>query len=155
MRRAVFAIFVLVGLAHAGDQPSPKLDLHVVPTSIKSYRLLSMSMDDDGFIWAGAIHKVVHRYDPRTGKVEDYPMPYQATASSCICVGKKVYILGQTYPKLIIYDRLQKNSAKQPIPRPRQMSVTAQKPSTVGTYTCSTGAALASSSGTRRPIQAR
>ena len=85
-----------------------KLNLHVVPTPIKSYRLLSMSMDDDGFIWAGAIHKVVHRYDPRTGRVDDFAMPYPATASACICVGTKVYILGQTYPKLIILDRTTK-----------------------------------------------
>src|ERR1051326_5532226 len=105
MKRAVFVMLILLGLAHAGELSQPKLKLNVVPTDIKSYRLLAMSMDDDGFIWAGAIHKVVHRYDPRTGKVEDFPMPYQATASACICVGKKVYILGQTYPKLIIYDR--------------------------------------------------
>ncbi|GEM_PF-3360102 len=86
-----------------------KLDLHIVPTPIKSYRLLSMSMDDDGFIWTGSIHRVVHRYDPRTGKVESIPLPFQATANACMCVGKKVYILGQTYPKLIIYDRTAKN----------------------------------------------
>jgi hypothetical protein len=105
MRQPTFAILLIAGMAHAGEQPQKKLDLHVVPTPIKSYRLLSMSMDDDGFIWAGSIHKVVHRYDPRTGKVEDIPLPFQATASACICAGKKVYILGQTYPKLIIYDR--------------------------------------------------
>jgi hypothetical protein len=82
--------------------------LHVVPTPIKSYRLLAMSMDEDGCIWAGAIHQVVHRYDPRTGKVEDVPLPFRATASACICVGKKVYILGQRYPRLIVYDRARK-----------------------------------------------
>jgi hypothetical protein len=32
-------------------------------------------------------------------------MPFQATASSCLCVGQKVYILGQSYPKLIVYHR--------------------------------------------------
>jgi len=103
-----FILFTVFGLAHAGEQPVAKLDLHVVPTPIKSYRLLAMSMDDDGFIWAGAIHKVVHRYDPRTGKVEDFLIPFPVTASACICVGKKVYILGQAYPKLIIYDRTAK-----------------------------------------------
>src|SRR5438105_6554742 len=108
MKRTVFVMFILIGLAQAGEQPQRKLDLHVVPTPIKSYRLLAMSMDDDGFIWAGAIHKVVHRYDPRTGKVEDVNMPFQATASACICVGKKVYILGQSYPKLVILDRITK-----------------------------------------------
>src|SRR5438132_4724371 len=108
MKRTVFILFTAFGLAHAGEQPAPKLDFHVVPTPIKSYRLLAMSMDNDGFIWAGAIHKVVHRYDPRTGKVEDFPVPFEATASACICVGKKVYILGQSYPKLIIYDRTKK-----------------------------------------------
>ena len=108
MKRTVCAIFILVCFIHGGDQPAQRLDLHVVPTPIKSYRLLAMSMDDDGFIWAGAIHKVVHRYDPRTGKVEDFAMPFQATASASICVGKKVYILGQSYPKLIIYDRTAK-----------------------------------------------
>jgi streptogramin lyase len=64
-----------------------------------------MSKDDDGFIWAGSIHRMIHRYDPRTGKFENIELPYQATASACICVGKKVYILGQTYLNLIIYDR--------------------------------------------------
>jgi hypothetical protein len=108
MKRTIFIVFTAFGLAQAGEQPKAKLDLHVVPTPIKSYRLLAMSMDDDGFIWAGAIHKVVHRYDPRTGKVEDFTMPFPATASACICVGKKVYILGQEYPKLIIYDRAAK-----------------------------------------------
>src|SRR5262249_47323732 len=108
VKRAVLVLFILVGLAHAGDQPAPNLALHVVATPIKSYRLLAMSMDDDGFIWAGAIHKVVHRYDPRTGKVDDITMPFPATASACICAGKKVYILGQSYPKLIIYDRTKK-----------------------------------------------
>jgi hypothetical protein len=82
-----------------------KLDLHTVPLPVNSYRLLAMSVDEDGFIWAGSIHRLVHRYDPHTGKVENIELPYQATASACICVGKKVYILGQTYPKLIIYDR--------------------------------------------------
>jgi hypothetical protein len=105
MKRAAFAVFFVVGVAPAGEEAAEKLKLHVVPTPIKSYRLLAMSMDDDGFIWAGAIHKIVHRYDPRTGKVENVAMPFQATASACICAGKKVYILGQTYPKLIIYDR--------------------------------------------------
>src|ERR1041384_2068909 len=103
MKRTILVVLLVVGLAPAGEQTA-KLDLHVVPTPIKSYRLLSMSMDDDGFIWAGAIHKVVHRYDPRIGRVDDVAMPYQATASSCICVDKKVYILGQSYPKLIILD---------------------------------------------------
>jgi hypothetical protein len=105
MNRALVVLVVLSGLARAGEPTRRKLDLHVVPTPIKSYRLLAMSMDDDGFIWAGAIHKVVHRYDPRTGKVEDVPLPFPATASACLCAGKKVYILGQTYPRLIVYDR--------------------------------------------------
>jgi hypothetical protein len=83
----------------------PEMKLHVVQTPIKSYRLLSMTMDADGFIWCGSIHRVVHRYDPRTGDVETIKMPYDSSASSCICVGKKVYILGQSYPKLIVYDR--------------------------------------------------
>lgn len=108
MKRIALVFLFLVGPAYAGERLQAKLDLHVVTTPIKSYRLLSMSMDDDGFIWAGAIHKIVHRYDPRTGKVDNVAMPYQATANSCICAGKKVYILGQTYPKLIIYDRIDK-----------------------------------------------
>ena len=107
-RTAFILVASIVSASSALAQPAPKLDLHVVPTPIKSYRLLAMSMDDDGFIWAGAIHKVVHRYDPRTGKVEDFPIPFPATASACICVGKKVYILGQSYPKLIIYNRSEK-----------------------------------------------
>jgi streptogramin lyase len=95
------------------------LELHMVPTSIKSYRLLSMSMDDDGFIWCGSIHRVVHRYDPRTGDAETIQLPYDSSASSCLCVGKKVYILGQSYPKLIVYDRAEKGFTEFPYPSPK------------------------------------
>jgi hypothetical protein len=83
----------------------PTLEMHVVPIPVRSYRLLAMSKDEDGFVWAGSIHRKVHRYDPRTGQVQTIEMPYAATASSCICVGKKVYVLGQSYPRLIAYDR--------------------------------------------------
>ena len=79
--------------------------LHVVPTPIRSYRLLSMSRDEGGYIWAGSIHRAVHRYDPRTGEVQTVRLPYDATASACLCAGGKVYILGQSYPRLIIHDR--------------------------------------------------
>jgi outer membrane protein assembly factor BamB len=105
MKRAILTTLILFGPAQA-DQP--KLALHTVPLPVNSYRLLAMSMDDDGFIWSGSIQRVVHRYDPRTGKVENIDLPYQATVSACICVGKKVYILGQTYPKLIVYDQASK-----------------------------------------------
>ncbi len=90
-----------------GERPPKGLAgrLHVVPTPIRSYRLLSMSQDEDGFLWAGSIHRAVHRYDPRTGEVETIPLPYDATASACLCAGGKVYILGQSYPRLIIHDR--------------------------------------------------
>ncbi len=103
MRTCFIVVVVLRGLAQAGEQPP--LTLHNVPIPVNSYRLLAMSMDDDGFIWTGLTHQVVHRYDPRTGKVENVALPYPATANSCICVGQKVYILGQTYPKLIVYHR--------------------------------------------------
>jgi hypothetical protein len=99
------ALLLVVALPAFAAEPRPAIDLHVVPTPIKSYRLLAMSMDADGFIWTGSIHRVVHQYDPRTGVVEDIKMPYDSSASNCICVGDKVYILGQSYPKLIIYDR--------------------------------------------------
>jgi streptogramin lyase len=80
------------------EPPQGQMRLHVVPTTLKSYRLLAMSKDEAGFIWAGSIHQAIHRYDPRTGKVETIPLPCKATASACICVGDKVYILGQSHP---------------------------------------------------------
>jgi hypothetical protein len=105
MRHCVVAAALLLALPALAAEPGPAIELHVVPTPIKSYRLLGMSMDADGFIWCGSIHRVVHRYDPRTGSVETIKMPYDSSASQCICVDDKVYILGQSYPRLIIYDR--------------------------------------------------
>jgi hypothetical protein len=64
-----------------------------------------MSRDQDGFIWAGSIHQAIHRYDPTTGDVQSIPLPSQSTASACICAGEKVYVLGQSYPRLVIYNR--------------------------------------------------
>src|SRR4051794_38959143 len=99
---------VTAALALAADPAAPALQLHVVPVPLKSYRLLAMTMDDDGFIWTGSIHRAVHRYDPRTGAVETIKLPYDSSAASCLCAGSKVYVLGQGYPRLIIYDRATK-----------------------------------------------
>ena len=84
---------------------SSELTLHAVPLPVHSYRLLNMTMDEAGNIWTGSIHQLIHRYDPLHGTLESIPLPYRAAAASCLCAGKKVYILGQAYPKLIIYDR--------------------------------------------------
>jgi hypothetical protein len=104
------ALLTVLPLPASADGPekrpaSPRLEMHVVPLPVRSYRLLAMSKDEDGFVWAGSIHRLIHRYDPRTGDVQTIEMPSAATASSCICVGKKVYVLGQAYPRLIVYDR--------------------------------------------------
>ncbi|HCX30983.1 MAG TPA: hypothetical protein DHU55_14635, partial [Blastocatellia bacterium] len=56
------------------------LSLHVVHLPIQSYRLLAMAMDEDGDIWFGSIHHVIHRYTPSTGAVETIPLP-QTTAN--------------------------------------------------------------------------
>lgn len=104
----------------AADTPESagSLGLVAVPVPVSSYRLLSMTRDEDGFVWSGSIHRSIHRYDPRTGDVETIPLPYDAVACSCICVGKKVYVLGQTYSKLIVYDRMSKTFAEFPYPNP-------------------------------------
>lgn len=81
------------------------LTLHPVPIPTQSPRLLGMSMDDDGFIWLGSTHRKIYRYDPRTAALDEIPLPYDSSTSQTICVGKKVYLLGQSYPRLMIYDR--------------------------------------------------
>jgi hypothetical protein len=78
---------------------------HTVSLPVQSPRLLGMSMDEDGFIWVGSTHRTVYCYDPRTGFMEEIRLPYDSSTSQTICVGRKVYLLGQTYPKLMIYDR--------------------------------------------------
>jgi hypothetical protein len=101
----LIAGLLLAALPALAAGPGPSIELHVVPVPVKSYRLLAMSMDADGFIWTGSIHRVVHRYDPRTAAIQTIKLPYDSNASQCICAGNKVYILGQSYPKLMIYDR--------------------------------------------------
>ena len=113
----LFACLTAAGMADA--RAGSPLKLHVVETPIRSYRLLSMSMDDKGWIWAGSIHRVIHRYDPRTADVQTIPLPYDCAASSCICAGTKVYVLGQRYPKLIIYDRASDEFREIPYPSSR------------------------------------
>ena len=107
MTRCIPALVVVLGSAalSAADLQHGSLNLHVIPTSVVSYRLLSMSRDPDGFVWAGSIHQAIHRYDPRTREIKTIPLPTKSTASACICAGEKVYVLGQSYPRLIIYDR--------------------------------------------------
>jgi streptogramin lyase len=90
-------LFAAVSVA-AVLAPSAAVGLHVVPLPVKSPRLLGMSMDDDGRIWLGSTHRVVYRYDPRTGATDEIKLPYDSSTSQAICVGRKVYLLGQSYP---------------------------------------------------------
>ncbi|HEX6986172.1 MAG TPA: hypothetical protein VF170_12400, partial [Planctomycetaceae bacterium] len=85
----VAVIALAFGLAAArlaaADPPhdEPPLRLHAVPLSVSSYRLLSMTRDEDGSLWAGSIHRSIHRYEPATGAVATIPLPYDAVACSC------------------------------------------------------------------------
>ncbi len=116
MHRWTRVVILLLLAAAPALAAEPALQLHVVPIPVKSYRLLSMTMDADGFIWTGSIHRVIHRYDPRTGAVETIKLPYDSSSSACICAGDKVYILGQSYPKLMIYNRKTKQFRETPYP---------------------------------------
>ena len=133
------------------------IELHVVPIPVKSPRLLGMSMDDDGFIWLGSTHRArlplrpAHRRDRRRSSCRTTRPPARPSAS-----GDKVYLLGQSYPKLIIYDRAAKKFTRSRLPVGRSRTCgTGRRRSTGGTSTCSTAAAPASSSGTRRPTPGR
>lgn len=113
------SLLIALVILTAGAADQEPLKLHVVHTSVRSYRLLAMSRDDDGFIWAGSIHQAIHRYDSRAGDIVTVPLPVKSAASSCICVGKKVYVLGQSYPRLIVYDRSTKKFTEKEYPSPR------------------------------------
>ncbi len=95
---------------------APAASLQAVPVPVKSYRLLSMDRDEDCFVWAGSIHRSIHRYDPKHGTVDTFVLPYDAVACSCICVRQKIYVLGQDYPKLIVFDRGSKTFAEHGYP---------------------------------------
>ncbi|MGI8467228.1 MAG: hypothetical protein ACR2N3_02140, partial [Pyrinomonadaceae bacterium] len=66
----LMALLVLTISAFEGTKP---LKMYLVRLPIKSYRLLAMAMDEDGDIWFGSIHHVIHRYTPSTGAVETIP----------------------------------------------------------------------------------
>ena len=114
---ALFPALLLLASLTVRAEP---LKLHVVPLDgVSSYRLLWMSMDDEGFIWVGSIHRVIHRYDPRTGSIETIKLPFDSTTSSCICAGRKVYLLGQSYPRLMVYHRDEKRFTEHDYPSPK------------------------------------
>jgi hypothetical protein len=109
---------VLACLTTAAAIAAP-LDLRAVPLSAQSPRLLGMSMDDDGTIWIGSTHRRLYRYDPPTGGIEEITLPYDSSISQTICVGSKVYLLGQSYPRLIIYNRITKKFSEAAYPATR------------------------------------
>jgi hypothetical protein len=109
----------MVSVATAALAPAAPVELHVVPLPVKSPRLLGMSMDNDGCIWLGSTHRVIYRYDPRTAAVEEIKLPYDSSTSQAICVRDKVYLLGQSYPRLITYDRAKKTFSEVAYPSPR------------------------------------
>ncbi len=121
VRLTISIIGMLIGLSASGQQ-LPRI--HVVHLPIHSYRLLAMSMDENGDIWFGSIHHVVHRYNPRTGAVETIALHkttanYNFWASQSLPLNKKVYFLGEVYPNLLIYDPARKTFAGKPYPSPK------------------------------------
>jgi hypothetical protein len=112
----IFALLALLAIASTAGA----VELNIIPIPIQSYRLLDMSMDDEGFVWFGSTHQVLHRYGPRTGQVENFPVPYETPAiNNCSCVDSKVYILGQVYPRLIVFDRASRTFSEQAYPSPQ------------------------------------
>lgn len=101
------------------------LKMYVAHLPITSYRLLAMEMDEDGDIWFGSIHHVIHRYTPSTGAVETIPLPEDTAdyknlwASQSLPANKKVYILSMDYPRLMIYDRETKSFTEKAYPSPK------------------------------------
>lgn len=119
-----FVACFTAGVPVKTEEPaSARLTFHPVSVPIRSYRLLSMSMDDAGGIWAGSIHRIIHRYDPKAGTVESVRLPGDAVASSCICAGNKVYILGQGYPRLIVYNRTTRSFTQHDYPTGKKPDV--------------------------------
>ncbi len=128
MRRRVFLYRASVATAAAAvgiygggsvEQSGARLRLHLVHLPIHSYRLLAMAMDQDGDIWFGSIHRAFHRYTPSTGAVETIALPptrQQLWVSACLAADKKVYILGQKYPRLVVYHRRSKKLLEAPYP---------------------------------------
>jgi sugar lactone lactonase YvrE len=94
---------LLPGLLFLPEPGSP--EFHRVRLPVQSPRLLGMSMDAEGDIWLGSTHRRLYRYRPQTGVIEEIGLPFDSSISQTLCVGRKVYLLGQSYPKLMIYDR--------------------------------------------------
>src|ERR1043165_4120315 len=117
IRLFLSSVALFAALIRPANAESP-LQMHIVPISVQSYRLLEMTMDNDGFIWVGSARSVMLRYDPRSGQIEKVPLPFDLTVSSSLCVGKKVYLLGQSYPKLVIYQRDTKRFRETDYPSP-------------------------------------
>jgi len=105
MRLSGRCLGVLLLCITAASSRADPVKLHTVPLPVQSPRLLGMSMDDKGFIWLGSTHRIIYRYDPRTGTAEEIKLPFDSSTSQTFCVGQKVYLLGQSYSKLMIYDR--------------------------------------------------
>ncbi|MEW6304190.1 MAG: hypothetical protein AB1705_12005 [Verrucomicrobiota bacterium] len=126
MRRKFFAVsrhvapIIFAGAILVASFLSAAPPERVIPLPVKAPRLLGMSMDDDGFIWLGSTHRMIYRYAPTTGAIEEIKLPYDSSTSQALCVGDKVYLLGQSFPKLIIYDRARKkfHTAAYPSARP-------------------------------------
>lgn len=117
--RRVLMLMVLTVVAGVADKSEPRM--YVVHLPIHSYRLLAMAMDQNGDIWFGSIHHVVHRYNPRTRTVETIPLPkttvhYKLWASQSLPMNNKVYFLGEAYPNLIIYNPTRKTFTEKPYP---------------------------------------
>jgi hypothetical protein len=119
-------ILLTIPLAVGAARPvgDDRLKMHLVHLPIQSYRLLAMAMDEDGDIWFGSIHHVLHRYTPSTGGVETIPLPedtagYDLWASQSLPANGKVYILSMAYPRLIIYDRKTKRFTEKAYPSPK------------------------------------
>ncbi|MBI83294.1 MAG: hypothetical protein CMJ81_08875 [Planctomycetaceae bacterium] len=95
----------LVSRAESGNLNLPTL-VGTRLDGLQAYRLLDMDMDQEGQIWVGSTRGRFLRYDPQTRLHRLIQIPGGETSSCSVCVGTKVYVLGQKYPRLRVYDRV-------------------------------------------------
>jgi hypothetical protein len=77
--------------------------MYPVWVEAQNRRVFGIGDDERGTLWfSGGLPKL-HRYWPRTGKIDTMSVPENKGGSQCICVAGKVYILPQTQPKITIY----------------------------------------------------
>lgn len=78
--------------------------LYFITTEGRNTRVYGMDHDPQGTLWFTGSLPLLHRYWPREGRMESFPIPEGHGGSQCLWAAGHVFVLPQLEPQIVVFD---------------------------------------------------